>query len=279
MASDADIAKLFAHIAACQTAILPGARLKFLIGSSHAGYVKRDFAAGLAAISPNIKISEDRVVLAAEAAGSLNQIATAAGTRIRNEDFDVRESPNGPVLALLDRGALPDFGVIGLGVHVNGLVQRADGWHLWVGKRAADKKLDPGKLDNLVGGGVSAGMDAFETLVKEAAEEAALPEALSRTARQVARFTYNMERPEGLRRDVVFAYDLVLPPDFTPHPADGEVESFTLWPLPQVFEAVCRTDDFKFNVNLVMIDLFIRFGLVTGAAAAGLRAALGVKVK
>jgi 8-oxo-dGTP pyrophosphatase MutT (NUDIX family) len=274
MASDADIAKLFAHIAACQTANLPGERLKFFIGDAHAGYVKPDFAALLAGLSPAIRVLEGRVVLAGDAAGQLNGIAVAAGCRVRHEDFDVRETADGPVLAVLDRGALPDFGVIGVGVHVNGLVQRPDGWHLWVGKRAADKKLDPGKLDNLVGGGVSAGMDAFETLVKEAAEEAALPEALSRTARQMACFAYNMERPEGLRRDVVFAYDLLLPADFTPRPADGEVESFALWPLPQVFEAVCRTDDFKFNVNLVLIDLFIRFGLVTGAEAAGLRAAL-----
>jgi hypothetical protein len=42
-----------------------------------------------------------------------------------------------------------------------------------------------------------------------------------------------------------------------------------------VFETVTTTDDFKFNVNLVLIDLLLRFGLVAGDAAPRLRAALG----
>jgi len=272
MAPDPRLAKLLGHIASCRTAQLPGTRLKFYIGAAHAGYVPPDFAARLAA-SPDVTVGTE-VVLAPAAAGRLNEIAAAAGARSRGEDFDVRADVDGPVLALLDRGALPAFGVIGVGVHMNGLVRRADGVHLWVAKRAADKKLDPGKLDNLVAGGVSAGFTPFETLVKEAAEEAGLPEDLARQAKQVGRFAYNMERPEGLRRDVVFAYDLELPEDFQPKPMDGEVEGFELWPLDRVFETVSAGDDFKFNVNLVLIDLFLRFGLVTGAPAARLRAAL-----
>ncbi len=273
MAPDPRLAKLFGHIASCRTAQLPGARLKFCIGAAHAGYVLPEFAARLAA-SPDVAVGAN-VVLAPEAAGRLNAIAAAAGARFRREDFDVRENVDGPVLAVLDRGALPVFGVIGAGVHMNGLVRRADGVHLWVAKRAADKKLDPGKLDNLVAGGVSAGLTPFETLLKESAEEAGLPADLARQARQVGRFAYNMERPEGLRRDVVFAYDLELPENFQPKPMDGEVEGFELWPLDRVFETVSTTDDFKFNVNLVLIDLFLRFGLVTGEPAARLRAALG----
>jgi 8-oxo-dGTP pyrophosphatase MutT (NUDIX family) len=237
------------------------------------GYVRPEFAARLAAVSRNIAVT-DRVVLNETAAPALNEIALAAGCRVRGEDFDVRATLDGPVLAVLDRGALPDFGVMGVGVHVNGLVQRPDGWHLWVGKRAADKKLDPGKLDNLVGGGVAAGYTPFETLLKEAAEEAGLPEDLAKTATLQARFSYNMERPEGLRRDLLYAYDLILPEAFEPHPTDGEVEHFDLWPLAKVFETVRDTDAFKFNVNLVLIDLFIRFGLVQGEDASTLRRAL-----
>jgi 8-oxo-dGTP pyrophosphatase MutT (NUDIX family) len=274
MACDPGIAKLLSHITACQTACLPGERLEFYIGSELVGYVRPEFGARLAAASRNMVLGE-HLVLAPAAAAALNEIALAVGCRVRGEDFDVRATLDGPVLAQLDRGALPDFGVIGVGVHVNGLVQRLDGWHLWIGKRAADKKLDPGKLDNLVGGGVAAGHTPFETLLKEAAEEAALPEELAKTATLQARFSYNMERPEGLRRDALFAYDLILPEDFEPHPADGEVEHFELWPLAKVFEAVQETDAFKFNVNLVLIDLFIRLGLVQGDSAALLRQALG----
>jgi 8-oxo-dGTP pyrophosphatase MutT (NUDIX family) len=274
MARDPGIEKFLAHIQACQTACLPGERLGFYLGEARIGYVRPEFAARLDAASGSITVT-DRVTLNPQAAESLNDIAVAAGCRVRSEDFDVRETLDGPSLAVLDRGALPDFGVIGVGVHVNGLVNRADGWHLWVGKRAADKKLDPGKLDNLVGGGVAAGHTPFETLVKEAAEEAMIPGALAATATETARLSYNMERPEGLRRDVLYAYDLILPEHFIPHPADGEVEHFDLWPLSRAYETVRDTDDFKFNVNLVLIDLFIRFGLIEGQDAAMLRAALG----
>jgi 8-oxo-dGTP pyrophosphatase MutT (NUDIX family) len=274
MASDAPVAKLLAHIAACHSAKLPGDRLPFYIGAAQAGYVKPDFAAVLARVSAEITLHPDRVTLAASSAGQLNEIAAAAGSRQRSEDFDVRAEPEGPVVALLDRGALPDFGVIGVGAHLNGLVQKPDGLHLWVAKRAADKKLDPGKLDHLVAGGVPAGLTPFETLLKEGEEEANLPAKLMRAAKPACRLRYNMERPEGLRRDLLYAYDLVLPEDFTPHPNDGEVESFDLWPLARVLETVSRTDDFKFNVNLVLIDLLIRHGLITGPAAATLRAAL-----
>jgi 8-oxo-dGTP pyrophosphatase MutT (NUDIX family) len=250
---------------ACRTATLPGERLIFCAGDVHIGYVTPAFAERLRAVSAHITVS-DRVMLAPAALPRLNEIAKAAGARVRNEDFDVRETVDGPVLAVLDRGALPLFGVIGVGVHLNGFVRRPDGVHLWVAKRAADKKLDPGKLDHLVAGGVPAGYSPFETLLKEAGEEAALPAALAARAVQVGRFAYNMERPEGLRRDVVFAYDLELPEDFVPAPADGEVEGFALWPLPRVLEAVRETEDFKFNVSLVLIDFLLRFGVVLDQA-------------
>src|SRR5262249_29156328 len=157
---------------------------------------------------------------------------------------------------------------------VNGLVRRPDGLHVWVARRAANKALDPGKLDHIVAGGVPAGLGPAETLVKEAEEEAAIPASLARQAGLVAVVAYAMERPEGLRRDRLFCYDLTLPEDFRPHAADGEVEAFELWPVGRVLETVRDTDAFKFNVNLVLIDLFLREGLIEPPAAARLRAGL-----
>jgi hypothetical protein len=40
-------------------------------------------------------------------------------------------------------------------------------------------------------------------------------------------------------------------------------------------QAVRDTDAFKFNVNLVLIDLFLREGLIEGEAAGALREGLG----
>ena len=166
------------------------------------------------------------------------------------------------MLALLDRGALPSFGVMAVGVHVNGLVRRPDGLHLWIARRAANKLLDPSKLDHIVAGGVPAGLTPAETLVKEADEEAAIPASLAGLAVPVATITYAMERPEGLRRDLLHCYDLDLPGDFSPRAADGEVEAFELWPIARAVRSVRDTDAFKFNVNLVLIDLFHRLGLL-----------------
>lgn len=261
------------HIRACTSARLPGNRLAFLIGDAQVGWVKpalADAMGGVVERRPGEVILRDGAALYDLARG----LSDRGLFRFRREAFDVRATPDGPVLGLLDRGAVPSFGILAVGVHVNGLVRRPDGLHLWIGRRAADKALDPGKLDHIVAGGVPAGLSPFETLVKEAGEEAAIPPALAAQARHVGTLAYAMERPEGLRRDLLHCHDLDLPADFVPHGEDGEVESFELWPLARALEAVRDTDGFKFNVNLVLIDLFLRNSLIAGAEAVELRAAL-----
>ncbi len=253
------------HIRACNNADLPGRRIPFRIGEARVGFVLPELAAAMSGCSA-VRCADGAVVLDDPAA--LDPIAAAVAAqgfgRRRREMFDVRPDtdPDGPPLARIDRGALPAFGIAATGVHVNGLVRRADGPWLWVARRAADKALDPNKLDHIVAGGVCAGMTAAETLVKEAEEEAAIPEALAVTAEPVGIISYALERFEGLRRDRLICYDLWLPEDFRPTPTDGEVAAFELWPLERALTTLRETDDFKFNVTLVLIDLFLRLGLV-----------------
>jgi len=270
-----DISGFLRHIEACRNALLPGDRLALWIGEARVGWVGPSAATALRGF-PEIATTKDGFRLTEPAALEpiARNLANRGLSRWRGEAFDVRASPDGPALSRVDRGALPVLGIQATGVHVNGLVERTDGAHLWVARRAADRALDPGKLDHVVAGGISAGLTAAETLVKEAAEEAAIPAALARRAVPVARIAYAMERPEGLRRDLLCCYDLTLPAEFLPSAADGEVESFELWPLSRVFAAVRDTGDFKFNVNLVLIDLFLRRGLLAGSAGTALRAAL-----
>jgi len=270
------VERLLALIRACQTAELPGDRLNFYIGQHHVGYLRADFAE---ALGPDIAIINRSARLPAEAAPRLNAItaphAGQFGIRWRREDFDVRACVDGPVLAVLDRGAVPAFGVIGVGVHLNGIVRREDGPYLWVAKRSRAKQLDPGKYDNLVGGGVPSGLSPRAALVKEAAEEAAIPVDLIARAREVSYVDYAMERAEGLRRDHLVCYDLDLPEDFVPYPDDGEVEGFELWPAMRVLETLLTGDAFKFNVNLVLIDWLIRENLLPESTRTCLQAALG----
>ena len=263
------------HVRSCNNARLPGDRLPFRIGAAQVGWVKPALAAalarcdGIATDTAGVNLS-DGALLPAIA----RRLSDDGHFRWRQEAFDIRAEPDGPVLARLDRGALPAFGVVAEGVHVNGLIRRADGVHVWVARRAADKQLDPGKLDHIVAGGVPSGLSAAETLVKEAEEEAAIPASLARQAVPVACIAYAMERPEGLRRDRLHCYDLDLPADFIPHAADGEVEAFELWPIARVVQRVRDTQDFKFNVNLVLIDLFLRQGLIAGPESEELRTGL-----
>lgn len=259
------------HVRACNNAELPGARIPFLIGEQTVGWVADRIASALEGM-PGIHRSADRVTLTNPA--SLPAIARTLSERglyrWRGEAFDVRVTPDGPALTQIDRGAIPSFGIRAAGVHVNGLVRRAGGLHMWVARRAMDKLLDPGKLDHIVAGGVPAGLGPMETLIKEAAEEAAIPPGLAARAVQVGTIGYAMERTEGLRRDHLYCYDLTLPEDFVPQACDGEVEAFELWPIERAVAAVRDTGDFKFNVNLVLIDLFVRHGLIEAAEADGL---------
>jgi len=267
------------HVRACTNAVLPGERLPFSLGAAQVGWLAPRMVTALAGF-PGIAVTADGVVL--DDPSALPDIARTLSERgmfrWRREQFDVRAEPGGPALARIDRGAVPSFGVLATGVHVNGLVRRPDGTpdgtHVWIARRARDKALDPGKLDHVVAGGVPAGLSAWETLIKEAGEEAAIPPALASNARKVGELVYAMDRPEGLRRDHLHCYDLDLPEAFVPEAADGEVESFELWPIGRVLEAVRDTDDFKFNVNLVLIDLFIRMGMIADAEAAALRAGM-----
>jgi 8-oxo-dGTP pyrophosphatase MutT (NUDIX family) len=267
------------HIAACKNADLPGDRIALRLGvhPDPVGWVG-PAAAGTVRRFAGVAESLDGLTLADPAAlQDLARALVAAGHgRWRREAFDVRAYPDGPVLAEVDRGLLPVLGIQAQGVHVNGLVRRADGLHLWVAVRAANKALDPNKLDHIVAGGVPAGLTPWETLIKEAGEEAAIPPDLAARAVPVGRIGYAMERAEGLRRDLLHCYDLDLPDSFVPHPADGEVARFELWPVTHALELVRDGCSFKFNVNLVLIDLFVRSGLIVGDQAAELRGALAV---
>ena len=271
------------HIDACNNLASPAGYLPFRVGGAQVGWVGPELARALTFFPRDMHFDADGVTLAGRLRGPgarsealarlLPPLAAAGHLRIRDELFDIRAESAGPVLGVLDRGALPAFGVMSQGVHVNGLVRRSDGLHVWVGFRARNKPVAPGQIDNVVAGGIPAGMDAETCLVKEAAEEAGLDAALAVQARPAGRVSYVMREAGGIRRDVLHCYDLDMPEGVLPVPHDDEVERFELWPAARLVEAVREGDGVKFNVNLVLLDLFLREGLVAdpgGVLRAGL---------
>ena len=237
------------------------------------GTIRRDNAEMLKRFPALFTVAPDAVTLTA---GGGFEAVTAAVDRCveqlvaesivpkwRNEFFAVapqwRDAPH----FRLDRGAVPFFGTRAYGVHLNGY--RCDGGRLllWIGKRAADKMVAPGKLDNLVAGGIAWDHGLAATLAKEAEEEAAIPGPLIARARPAGAISYRMETRLGVRNDVLFVYDLELPTDFVPHNTDGEISEFTLMDAGEVMARVRDSDDVKFNVNLVLIDFALRHGIIT----------------
>ncbi len=130
-------------------------------------------------------------------------------------------------------------------------------------RAAPTKPTFPGQLDNTVAGGQPAGLGLHENLVKECGEEASIPPELARAGEGGERRRYWNQSGQQLKPDVMTCFDLELPQDFTPRANDGEVHSFELWPVQRVFETVRDTDEFKYNCNLVLIDFFVRHGLLS----------------
>lgn len=181
----------------------------------------------------------------------------------RDEYFAIAAQYGAEPLFDLERAGVPLFGVKAYGVHLNGYVRRDGEIWLWVGRRAMNRPIEPGKLDHLVAGGLPTGIKPFDNLIKEAAEEASIPKELARRARSCGALSYRMELDGNLRDDTMFVYDLELPADFVPRNHDGEIADFRLLPLSEVERLLAETNDFKFNVGLVIIDFLIRQGYLT----------------
>jgi 8-oxo-dGTP pyrophosphatase MutT (NUDIX family) len=242
-------------------------------GEARVGLIRRDNAEALRRFSDVFSVEPDGVWLIAP--GDLEAVSAAVDQVIerlvaecrvakwRNEFFAVAPRWGAPPLFKLDRGAVGFFGVRAYGVHVNGYRREQGRLKLWIGRRAANKKVSPDKLDNLVAGGIGYDHGLQATLIKEAAEEADVPPEIVTRALPVGAVAYRMEVENGLRDDVLFVYDLDVPAGFTPRNTDGEIVAFTLMDAEDVVESVRLTEDFKFNVNLVIIDFALRHGLVT----------------
>jgi len=262
------------RIAECNNADLSRYR-PFIVGAHRVGWVDDHLADLVAPFGDVFRVTVDAVTLNPD----LDDIErrTAAMDRVlrelaeagvvggwRDEPYAVKTTYAATPLMRMERAAVPLFGVRAYGVHMNGYVRDGGGIKMWIGRRAADKPTYPNKLDNMVAGGQPDGISLVDNLVKEAAEEASLPDEMVRgSAVPVGAVTYCAAVPEGLKPDVQFCFDLELPPDIRPRNADGEIAEFQLWAIDDVLETVAETDAFKFNCNLVIIDFAIRHGCIS----------------
>ena len=246
----------------------------FLVAGERLGYVRHDLAQEFGRF-PSVFTASDTALSVKEHLSQFDSRTAAIDTVARelqargivtgwrNEVFPVAPRFGAKPLFDLERALVPFLGVKAYGVHMNGYVRDGDKILLWVGKRADDRPIEPGKLDHLVAGGLPSHISPFDNLMKEADEEAAIPKELARRARPAGAIAYRMELNGHLRDDTLFVYDLELPRDFTPENHDGEIAMFALMPLDEIEHILATTEAFKFNVGLVVIDFMMRMGHLT----------------
>lgn len=243
--------------------------LPFWLGGAIRGRVRNDVARVLCNL-PEIEPAElgwrlvERGASRAARSRALQQVAL--GLRHhgliadwRNE-LSVVQDDEGRELARCERGAFRTLGLQNRAVHVNGY--RADG-NLWIARRSALKRADPGKLDNLAAGGVAAGESPMRTALREAWEEAGVPSQLARRVDFPGMVIRSLrETTFGIHDELVIVADLDLPQDFVPEGRDGEVAEF-LCLTPAEAHAALQRGEFTVEAALALRESMERRGVAT----------------
>ena len=227
---------------------------------------------GALALAPRLADASARTAALEHVARTL--AAEGALTTWRDERFAVAARFADPPLLTIERAAARYFGIAAWAAHANGVVDDARGPTIWFARRSAGKSIDPGRLDNLVGGGIAAGETPDATLHREAWEEAGVPPALARTARRVGALHVERCGDDGFQRETMFTYDLALPADFEPASQDGEAVEHRRVDRAEALRLIVqdRGDDVvTIDASLVVLDWLAREGFVPrGSAADGL---------
>ena len=190
----------------------------------------------------------------------------------RDETYAIRNAFDAPPLAYIERAASRFFGTMTYAVHLNGVVEYADGApQLWIARRSDTKATDPGMLDNVVAGGIGWGFGIEATIVKECWEEAGIPEEIAAraTAGRTAHVLQSL--PEGTQAEQIFVYDLALPADFAPCNQDGEVGEHRLARIDEVARWI-EEDAMTVDASLATLDCLLRRRWIDAGDCAGIEA-------
>ena len=162
------------------------------------------------------------------------------------------EDDSGLRVGAIERGAVRPLGITTRAVHLVG--RTADGRH-WIQQRSARKANDPGKLDTLMGGMISAADTLALALERETWEEAGLRMASLQQLRAVGRVS--IDRPssqaEGMGHvhEHIDCYQAVLPEGVEPVNQDGEVDAFFCMDEGELLARLAR-DEFTLEAALVL---------------------------
>jgi len=172
----------------------------------------------------------------------------------RNEEFSWIDQ-NGHAYFRLERAAFRALGLRSTASHINGYTKEGN---LWLGRRSESKRTDPGLLDNLAAGGISADETPWVCAVRELWEEAGVPAQLANHITPAGKV--HMRRPiigGGFHDELLFIYDLLLTSNFIPTNHDGEVSSFIEISLAEAAARILA-DEFTTDAAFVTTDFILR---------------------
>jgi len=185
----------------------------------------------------------------------------------RDEPYPLRDREGGEH-ARIERAASRFWGTLTLGTHCNGFVADAAGrpTHLWIARRSQSKPTDPGRLDNLIGGGVALGQSPREALVREGWEEAGLRPEQMAGLEEGHVIELDCDIAEGRQHEWLFVFDLALPADVVPRNTDGEVAEHLLLPVAEAL-ARAASGELTTDAALATFDFAWRRGLIEPSVA------------
>ena len=163
----------------------------------------------------------------------------------------------------VERSLLRPLGLLLRSVQVNVFSYQDKRLKVWVARRADNKAVDPGKLDCLVGGGITGDETPLETLLRESQEEAGIGRALARRAVPAGVIDSTCATSDAtgpvLHRERATLYDLKVPLEFQPVLADGETSEVHCLP-PERLLASLATQDWCNEGAWATRDLLARYG-------------------
>ena len=127
----------------------PARVLPFTVAGTRVGWVRRELAPRLQAFADALDVSAAEIALRpylttfTERGAAMERVLRALEREgivkgWRNESYPVTTDFSAPPLFQMERAGVPHFGVRAFGVHMNGYVRRADGLHMWIGRRARE---------------------------------------------------------------------------------------------------------------------------------------------
>ena len=245
----------------------------FYCNAIRIGWVRNDFVQLLAPWPRLFIVEGERVTLAPDLAPPQRTQAIDAAMRAlaaegviagwRNETYAIAPVFGAPALFHIERAAVRLLGLTSYSVHVNGITGSATDLRMWLARRSMAKPIDPGMIDNLIGGGLASGLSVEQTLLKEGWEEAGIDRDLLRHATPGGKVRLQREVPEGLQAEIIFTHDLHVPASFQPVNQDGEVAEFCLLPIADTIALLRESSEITLEAALVMMQFLLRRGYLS----------------